>query len=69
MIIRMLYCGKKNQNVVTFDTSNKTFTDNPVRGFWDMGCDLFVEAKVSKDVTETKERLIYKGYTRADWID
>jgi len=66
MIIRVLYCGKRNakDNVITFDTSGKTYSDRPVNGFWDMGCDLFVEAKVSKDVKEIKRRLIDRGYVR-----
>lgn len=66
MIIRVLYCSKRasKDNVVTFDTSNKIYADNSVPGFWDVGCDLFVEAKMSGDVNEIKRRLIDMGYTK-----
>jgi len=60
MIIKVLYCSRySDDNMVTFDTESKTYTYNDVSGW-----DVFVEAKMSKDVTDIKKQLVRMGYTK-----
>ena len=65
MIIRIVYKGRTENKAIEFDTNGSKYTLKPIRGFWDVGCDVFAEAKMFGDVLEIKRRLESLGYTEA----